>query len=154
MLSYRKLRSIDHKVFGRDLIDSPLLSSSASNLSVSELSDRYQSVLSSVLEAHAPLQRKMISARPSAPWYNNEIASQKTLRCKLEWRWRRTKLDIDRQPYTNQCVRVQDLIINSKMKFYSKLIRLCVRCSVTLQDSLELGFIFHLRVLNNSHHSS
>ena len=23
--------------------------------------------------------------------------------------------------------------------------RLCVRCSVTLQDSLELGFIFHLR---------
>ena len=64
----------------------------------------------------------MISARPSAPWYNNEIASQKTLRRKLERRWRRTKLDIDRQAYTNQCVRVQDLIINSKMKFYSKLI--------------------------------
>ena len=56
------------------------------------------------------------------PWYNNEIASQKTLRRKLERRWRRTKLDIDRQAYTNQCVRVQDLIINSKMKFYSKLI--------------------------------
>ena len=31
-------------------------------------------------------------------------------------------MDIDRQAYTNQCVRVQDLIINSKMKFYSKLI--------------------------------
>ena len=101
LITYRKLRSIDHKGFGRDLIDSPLLSSSASNLSVSELSDRYQSVLSSVLEAHAPLQRKTISARPSAPWYNNEIASQKTLRRKLERRWRRTKLDTDRRAYTN-----------------------------------------------------
>ena len=119
-ITYRKLRNIDHKGFERDLIDSPLLSSSASDLSVSELSDRYQSVLSSVLEAHAPLQRKTISARPSAPWYNNEIASQKTLRRKLERRWRRTKLDIDQQAYTNQCVHVQGLIINSKMKFYSK----------------------------------
>ena len=89
LITYRKLRNIDHKGFGRDLIDSPLLSS---------------------------------SARPSAPWYNNEIASQKTLRRKLERRWRRTKLDIDRQAYTNQRVRIQDLIINSKIKFYSKLI--------------------------------
>ena len=104
------------------MIDSPLLSSSALDLSVSELSDRYQSVLSSLLEARALLQRKTISARPSVPWYNNEIASQKKLRRKLERRWQRTKLDIDQQAYTNQCVRVQDLIINSKMKFYSKLI--------------------------------
>ena len=84
--TYRKLLNIDHKGFGRDLADSPLLSASASDLSVSELSDRYQSVLSSVLEAHASLQRKTTSARPSEPWYNNEIASQKTLRRELERR--------------------------------------------------------------------
>ena len=40
----------------------------------------------------------------------------------LERRWRNTKLAIDRELYAEQCKRVNQLIHDSKMKFYSDVI--------------------------------
>jgi len=117
---FRKLRNIDNDCFHQDLLKSTLLSSPASTLS--ELCSQYDTVLSSLLENHAPLQRKRITVRPAAPWYSNEIAEQKRARRKLERCWRKSKLEVDRQRYINQCNLVKNLIFTTKMKYYSTLI--------------------------------
>ncbi|CAB4011151.1 Hypothetical predicted protein [Paramuricea clavata] len=42
--------------------------------------DQYKKTLENTLQKHAPLKRRIITLRPSAPWYNEEIgkASEKT----------------------------------------------------------------------------
>ena len=87
-----------------------------------ELSDQYDSVLSSILDKHAPLQTKTVIQRPAAPWYSEEIATEKTQRRKLERRWRHSGLLTDRQAYVTQCLLLKNLIFTTKMDYYSSLI--------------------------------
>lgn len=71
---------------------------------------------------NAPVKKRIITVRPAAPWYSDDIKQEKAERRKLERRWRCTKLTIDREWYTEQCKRVNRLIHESKMKFYSDVI--------------------------------
>ena len=61
-------------------------------------------------------------SRPAAPWYTEEITSQKAERRRLERKWRKTRTTAARQMYVDQCNRVNRLIYESKMKFYSAVI--------------------------------
>ena len=89
---------------------------------LAELSDQYDSVLSSILDKHAPLQTKTVIQHPAAPWYSEEIATEKTQRRKLERRWRHSGLLTDRQEYVRQCLLLKNLIFTTKMDCYSSLI--------------------------------
>ena len=89
---------------------------------VSALSDCYDNTLRSLLDQYAPVKKLIITVRPAAPWYCDNIKQEKAERRKLERRWRSTKLTIDRELYTEQCKRVNQLIHESKMKFYSDVI--------------------------------
>ena len=89
-INYRKFRSINTDDFQHDIVNSALYSSPKTVLA--ELSDQYDSVLSSILDKHAPLQTKTVIQRPAAPWYSEEIATEKTQRRKLERRWRHSGL--------------------------------------------------------------
>ena len=62
-----------------------------------ELSNLYENTLSLLLEQHAPLKRRVISLRPAAPWYTEEITSQKAERRRLERKWRKTRTTAERQ---------------------------------------------------------
>ena len=86
------------------------------------LCDQYDSVLLSILDRHAPLHTKIITLRPNAPWYSEEIRKQKSTCRKLERRWRRSKLESDYRPYANQRTVIQNTIFKSKMDYYSNLI--------------------------------
>ena len=89
---------------------------------VSALSDCYDNTMRSLLDQYAPVKKRIITVRPAAPWYSDNIKQEKAERRKLERRWRSTKLMIDRELYTEQCKRVKQLIHESKMKFYSDVI--------------------------------
>ena len=51
----------------------------------------YNSELSSVLDKHAPLKSRMVTIRPAAPWFSEEIKLERRVRRRLERRWRRTR---------------------------------------------------------------
>ena len=111
-MTYRKLRSVDMEAFRSDLSSSKLFLSPAD--SVGELCDQYHSQLSQLVEAYAPLRTRVLTSRPSAPWYSIEIASEKTKRRKFERCWRNSQLHIDRQLFEDQCELVRNMVKNAK----------------------------------------
>ena len=119
-INYRKFRSINTDDFQHDIVNSALYSSPKTVLA--ELSDQYDLVLSAILDKHAPLQTKTVIQRPAAPWYSEEIATEKTQRRKLERPWRYSGLLTDRQTYVTQCLLLKNLIFTTKMDYYSSLI--------------------------------
>ncbi|KXJ18376.1 RNA-directed DNA polymerase from mobile element jockey [Exaiptasia diaphana] len=119
-VSYRKICSIDLDAFRHDIAESLLCKSPATELSA--LCHQYDAVLAEILNKHAPLRTKIISTRPRAPWYNDVIRENKTKRRRLERRWRKTKLTIDKELYEKQRKIEFDLIYVAKMSYYSKLI--------------------------------
>ena len=117
---YRKLRAVNKDDFCSDVLKSSLISSPASSLD--KLCEQYHSELSHLVDAHAPLRKRLVSSRPVSPWYTEEISSEKRKRRQLERRWRKSQMFIDRQLYTEQCTVVKELIKSSKMMYYSTLI--------------------------------
>ena len=118
----RKLCNIDSDSLCTDIRSSSLYN--CPSLDLSELCDQYDSVLSSILDKHAPLRKRVITTRPRAPWYSEEIKEQKVICRRLERRWRRSRLTSDYQSYTDQRTVVKNTIFKSKMDYYSSLIYL------------------------------
>ena len=116
----RKLCNIHSDSLFTDIRSSSLYNSPS--LDLSELCDQYDSVLSSILDKHAPLRKRVITIRPRAPWYSEEIKEQKVICRRLERRWRRSRLTSDYQSYTAQRTVVKNTIFKSKMDYYSSLI--------------------------------
>ena len=106
------------KKFQSDLQSSDLLQCPAESLD--DLALQYQSTLSSVLDVHAPLVLIKVSQRPSQPWFCSEIAEAKNNRRRLERRWRRTKLEIDRLSFIEARNNVCKLTSMAKTSFYSR----------------------------------
>ena len=105
---YRKLRSLDTASFCEDILTSLLLQDQAVELN--GLVDQYDNVLRSLLDLYAPLKRRTVTLRPSAPWYKPEVVVQKNIRRRLERKWRSTRLLCDREQYVHQCYVVNNLI--------------------------------------------
>ena len=96
-----------------------------SQVDISDLSSlvtNYEKELCRIIDIHAPAKRKTITVRPSAPWYNSKIDEEKRKRRKLERRWRKSRLEIDRQLYKDQCKLVNSLIKSEKENYYSTII--------------------------------
>ena len=67
----RKLCHIDSDSLCTDIRSSSL--NNSPSLDPSELCDQYDSALSSILDKHAPLRKRVITIRPRAPWYIRNI---------------------------------------------------------------------------------
>jgi hypothetical protein len=79
-------------------------------------------ILLKVVDSCAPLKTCIVSSRPSAPWYTENISKERWKCRQLERRWRKSGLDMDKQQYYDQCKRVKDAIKSSKMNYYSAFI--------------------------------
>ena len=89
---------------------------------VDRFTSRFNTVLSELLDKHAPSQKRTIIIRPPAPWYDDTIRMKKKLRNKFERRWRKSKLCLDRELYKEQCDVVNRRLFEDKMTYYSGLI--------------------------------
>ena len=115
-VNHRSLSNIDFAAFNDDITSSLLFSDDCEDLSTQVT--RYDEVLRSILDAHAPSRQRTIIVRPKAPWYTSEIVTQKKLRRKFERLWRRTKSQSHRREYQQQCRVVNDLLHASKQAHY------------------------------------
>lgn len=108
-LTFRKLRCVDRECFMQDIRKFALIDYHIFG-SVSHLTDCYESTLSSLLEHHAPSKKRVVTLRPVAPRYTDQIRVQQAKRRELERLWRKSKLIINRELYFHQCIRVNKLI--------------------------------------------
>ena len=102
-IEFRKLKQLDMNQFRNDIAASSLITNPPEDLA--ELVLQYDSVLSSILDKHAPIRKRVVTVRPAAPWYTERISDEKRKRRKLERRWRASSLDSDYQIYqTAMCI--------------------------------------------------
>ena len=119
-ISSRNLKSVNNDAFRDSIEKSSLLS--VDFVDVSQSVELYNSELSRILDCHAPLSTRRVTVRPAAPWYSNEIKTEKRKRRKLERQWRKCRLPSDRLRFTEQCRLVNRLLLSSRTGCYSQII--------------------------------
>lgn len=112
IIKSRKIQDIDIDVFRQDILDSELYTAPSADLS--QLNTQYETILSDILDKHAPLLSRTITSRPNAPWYTGCLRKVKSELRRLERRWRSSRLEIDRQIFKSKCRHYNQLIIDSK----------------------------------------
>ena len=83
------------------------------------------------------MKTRLVTSRPSAPWYSEEIAAGKRKLRKLERRWRKSGTEADKQQYADQFSRVRKLLKSSKMSFYALLINENKSDSMVLINTID-----------------
>ena len=110
--SYRKLKAIDITQVRNSLqAFSTLKRTDGSTIVCME---RYKHVLSSVVDTHAPLLHRIITPRPNAPWYTEQLRESKRKRKSSERKWRKSKKDSDKIQYRWQCATVAKHLTDAK----------------------------------------
>ena len=116
-VSYRKINSIDYEQFKSDLHASELLWNIQSQLD--DLVNTYNTTLSALVDKHAPLRTRSVVHKTRVPWFRDEIRSMRRLRRQSERKWRRTKLDSDRQAFKALWNRTMHVLYMVRREFYS-----------------------------------
>jgi hypothetical protein len=75
--------------------------------------------MASTLEKHAPLRKRTVTLRLSLQWYTTKIKAVKSMRRRLEHKWRSNKSEDNRKRYVDECNMVNNLIYQTKMTLYS-----------------------------------
>ena len=117
---YRETKAIDIESFKDDLRKSRLCQDPPDALT--DLVFCYGSTMTSLLDKHAPLQKKTITVRPRVPWFNNEIKEAKRLRRRNERIWRRTGLESDRLNFINARNHTSHVMEQVRRDYYFNLI--------------------------------
>ena len=91
---------------------------SPADADLNEIVYQYNSCLHNILDNHAPLKSRTITIRPYNPWYSPEIDEAKKLWKPLERKWRKTKLEVDREIFTTQRQPVCNMIYEAKAAYY------------------------------------
>ena len=117
LISFRKWKALDLTAFTDDLRHSELVTKPCDT--VSGIVNQYNNVLSGLADKHAPLIEKKVTVRPRASWYNSDIDAAKRTRRRLEHKWLKSRLTVDRLAYKEQCHQVNALITESKKLYYN-----------------------------------
>ena len=87
-----------------------------------ELAQQYDSILSTLIDFHAPLAPKKISPKPLNPWMTPAILASKRHRGCLERVWRRYQTALNRSGLSKQIHLCNKQISKAKSVHYSKII--------------------------------
>ena len=117
---YRNTKAIDIESFKDDLRKSRLCQDPPDALT--DLVSCYGSTMTSLLDKHAPLQKKTITVRRQVPSFNNEIKEAKRLRRQGERIWRRTGLESDRVKFIKARNRTNHAMEQARREYYFNLI--------------------------------
>ena len=117
---YRKWKQIDLAAFKDDIITSELYT-----LPSGELAANYDRILRTIMNKHAPLQRKVLIVRPRVPWFTEEIKQLKVKWRKLEKKMRKSNLPSDTSAYKRACYDYCATLKKAKKDHYANLIQEC-----------------------------
>ena len=119
----RNFKSVNIASFSNDILSSSLYLSPATTLDASV--SQFQSTLSTLLDKHAPAKRVTCPSNKSKPFITEEIRKAKTLRSKLESKFRNNKTPANKEPFKEQTKLVNKLISQSRRTYYRNLIVTC-----------------------------
>ena len=124
-ITYRKWKDLDIAALTCDIDESSLTSADvrSSWTSVSEAVQQYDDTLKHIIDKHAPVITKEVKIRPNTSWYTSDIAQEKRKRRKLERKWRKSRLQVDRDIFKSQRLHVTSLITKAKQVHYSEKIQ-------------------------------
>ncbi|XP_041453578.1 uncharacterized protein LOC121405554 [Lytechinus variegatus] len=122
----RNIKDINRKSLIEDVAESNIISPSSVSENIDSATNRYNTILNSLLDIHAPAKTRKVRDHRDSPWYNSEITVEKRKRRQLERRWRSNgKLCIDRQMFQAQREVVNHLVESAKKSYYVGLINMC-----------------------------
>ena len=105
--------------FRADILDSSLIKNPKNELH--DLCDQYTSVLTSLLDKHAPLQTKKVVEKAPTPLMTSKLLDCKRSCRELERRWR-SRSGYDRSKYRNYRNLCNRLMTEAKSQYFSNLI--------------------------------
>ena len=77
----------------------------------------YNETLIQLLDKHAPAESKVITIKPYAPWYNEEVREAKRCRRRAERRMVKSGLCIHKQLYKKECEAYYNMLFEAKSKY-------------------------------------
>lgn len=134
--SFRQLRKVDINALAAD-IKSSELQSYLSVKDINILADKYNSVMSNIINTHAPLKEKRIILRNPIPWITEDIHIAKKQLRQIERRWRQSKLTVHRDIFTEKRNQLRRMINQAKTEYYSGIILESSGDSKTLFNSIN-----------------
>jgi len=117
-IKYRKIKSINIEALKDDIVQSSLQNAITNIYDPNAAVTIFNTTLSTILNDHAPLKNRIVTIRPTAPWYGEEIKTAKKQRRKAESIWRKSNLIIHREIYIQHRNTVNNLIYKAKKNFY------------------------------------
>ena len=97
---HRKIKNIKRDQFVADLVTDPEPVRPQAPLLPDEAVQCYDSVLTALLDSHAPARSLVIPHRPNADWYTPELRAAKQKKRRIEALWRGSKLQVHMEAYT------------------------------------------------------
>jgi len=88
----------------------------------SGLLNQYQTVISTLVDRHAPLTTRSCPVRPPVPWMTTTILEAKRKKRSLERVWRKTRLEFDRKRFQKQIHLYNNLLSTAKSDFFTKIV--------------------------------
>ncbi len=82
----------------------------------------YERTLLHLLDKHAPEKRRVITIRHTQKGMTDDIKCERRKQRTTEAHWRRTKIQVDRDLYTEQKPKYNKMFEASEKKFYSDLV--------------------------------
>ena len=118
--NYRPYRKINLAKFQSDLAESTLLQNP--NKTATSLYNQYHSVLTDLVNRHAPIKSRTCPSRPRDPWITEDILKTKRDKRKLERLWRSTGSAVDRMLFRSKVHLFNQKMSHSKNDWYTKMI--------------------------------
>ena len=102
--------SIDNLI--HDIQVSSLSSEPSQNLP--RLVNQYEAVLCELLDKHAPQKERSVTLRHNAQWFSDTLSDEKRKKRRCERKWLKSRLEIDKQIYDEQCKRYRRMLEQAK----------------------------------------
>ena len=120
VLTFRKLKSIDHSALKSDIEESLSKIELRNSINVQQLVGSYNTILSELLEKHAPLQTKKVKQSHRQPWFDDRIRREIILRRKKERTYRNDPTEYNLNAFYQQCRFVSNIIKTAQRTYYTE----------------------------------
>ena len=117
LIYYRRLNQIDGNNFKDDIMSQAF--SITEQTCINKATDKYNCVLTSLLDLHAPVCSKKLRIKPNAPWFNVEIQSLKRIKRQAERKWLKSNSYTDKCSFRNAIEQENKVITDSRVKYYA-----------------------------------
>ena len=114
-ITYRNWKSVDISVLRSDIAKA---FDGFTTQDPESAVESYNSVLKDIVDKHAPEKSRVIVVRADAPWYTSELVKEKRLRRKLERKYNKTKLAVDKEHLDHQRNIYNHLLTQAKQDYF------------------------------------